>query len=97
MSTATISSITRADALQFISERGGKFFAVRFTKRTTGETREMSCRQGVKSHLSGGEPAYDFRAKGLIPVYDMQAAGYRSIPTEGITAVKIDGEWVIVE
>ncbi len=89
-------TITRAKALQFIADRGGKFFAVRFTKRTTGETREMSCRQGVKSHLAGGEPAYDFGAKGLIPVYDMQAAGYRSIPTEGITALKLDGEWVEV-
>ncbi len=89
-------TITRKQALAFIDGRAGKFFAVRFTKRSNGETREMSCRQGVKAHLAGGEPAYDFESKGLIPVYDMQAAGYRSIPVEGITAVKMDGEWVEV-
>lgn len=86
-------TITRRKALQFIAGRGGKFFSVRFTKRTTGETREMTCRQGVKVHLKGGPPAYDFAANSLLPVWDTVAAGYRSIPTEGLTAVKIQGIW----
>lgn len=90
-------TVTRVDALKFIAERNGKLFSVEFVKRTTGELRLMLCRQGVTSHLKGGEPAYDFAAAKLIPVFDMQANDYRSIPTEGIVRIKMDGEWFKVK
>ncbi len=86
-------TITRKKAVAWIQARSGKFFSVKFLKRTTGELREMTCRQGVKVHLKGGPPAYDYNAKSLLPVWDTVAAGYRSIPTEGLTAVKIAGKW----
>lgn len=97
--------LSRRNALRFIAARAGKIFAVRFVKRTTGETREMVCRQGVKAHLvaNPSKPGVDFKANDLIPVYDMLApapkgsdrtqGAYRSIPKEGITAIKINGEW----
>lgn len=85
--------INRDEAVRFIRQTDGKFFSVRFTKRTTGEPRHMTARLGVKKHLAGGEPAYNFDNKGLIPVYDIHAPGYRSIPIEGITAVMIRGRW----
>lgn len=85
-------TVTRRQALQHIQENFGKFFSVTFTKRTTGEVREMNCRQGVKKHLAGGAPAYDFNEKGLIPVWDTQKQAYRSIPKENITQIVIDGE-----
>ena len=87
--------IPRKSALQFINQQHGKLFSVVFVKRTTGETREMLCRQGVKKHLSpsGKGPAYNFSDKGLIPVFDMQKEAYRSIPKEGITKIMIHGKW----
>lgn len=81
--------------LQFISERNGKIFCVKFTKRTTGEERVMTCRQGVTAHLVK-EPkrkAVDFDLNGIIPVFDMIKGAYRSIPIEGIVAIKVDGDW----
>jgi hypothetical protein len=85
--------ISRKKAVAFIDGRHGKVFSVVFVKRTTGEEREMVCRQGVTKHLAGGEAAYNFSEKKLIPVYDMRVEGYRSIPVEGIIRIKIDGEW----
>lgn len=85
--------MTRNKALEWIHSTNGKIFAVRFTKRTTGEQREMICRLGVKSHLKGGSPAYDREAHKLICVFDMNKNDYRSIPTDGITEVKVDGRW----
>jgi len=70
----------------------GHIFSVLFVKRTTGELREMVCRQGVKKHLAGGEAAYNFNEKGLLPVFDMQKKGYRSIPNDGIRAITYSGE-----
>ncbi len=89
--------ITRKAALKHIQNNHGKFFSVVFTKRTTGETREMLCRQGVKKHLAGGAPAYNFADKGLIPVFDMEKMAYRSVPREGITRLKVNGVWFDVE
>lgn len=98
-------TLTRSAALKFIAARAGKIFAVRFTKRTTGEEREMVCRQGVKTHLAvaPSKPGVDFAKNGLLPVFDMLApapkdsdrtqGAYRSIPKEGITAIKINGVW----
>ena len=84
--------VTLKQATEFAQCSGGKIFAVEFVKRSDSSLREMVCRLGVKAHLAGGEPAYDFNAKGLLPVYDMQN-GYRCIPLENITRIKIDGEW----
>lgn len=92
-STLRTPTVTRAEALAFIDGRNGRIFAIKFIKRTTGKVREMVCRQGVKSHLMGGSPAYDFASKGLIVVFDMQKVAYRSIGTESIINIEIDGEW----
>ena len=56
--------MTRDDAVRHILASGGEFVGVEFTKRTTGEVRQMNCRLGVKKHLKGGEQAYDPVAKG---------------------------------
>lgn len=62
----------------------GKFFTVRFTKRSDGSDRIMNCRTGVTKHLRGGDKAYDDRQHKLITVYDLKSKGYRSIPLEGV-------------
>lgn len=85
--------MTRDEAVQFIQDSSGKIFSIRFTKRTDGTTRLMNCRTGVVSHLKGGSPAYNAKEKGLMTVFDMSKMGFRSIPIEGITEIKVRGEW----
>lgn len=67
--------------------KSGKFFSCEFTKRTTGETRVMLARVGVKKYLKGTGARYSFSEKGLIPVYDLLKREYRSIPIENITKI----------
>lgn len=88
--------ITPDKAVELILASHGHWLTVTFKKRTTGEMRTMNCRLGVTKHLKGGDPAYDARAKGLICVYDVDAKGYRSISTESITTLVIDGRTYIV-
>jgi hypothetical protein len=95
-------SKTIQQVLEHIQHTEGRIFSIRFIKRTNGETREMLCRTGVKKYLVNDpkKPGLNFSAHGLIPVYDMQAEdpekGYRSIPIEGITEIKMHGEWETV-
>lgn len=71
---------------------GSTIFRVRFTKRTTGEIREMVCRLNVSKGVKGVGQAYVPSEKGLINVYDMHRKGFRCIPTEGILALTIKGK-----
>ena len=66
---------------------GGKFFTVKFIKRSNKALRVMNCRLGVKKHLRGGEKSYSDDEKQLVTVYDVQAEGYRAIPLEGLLEV----------
>src|SRR5438445_12360288 len=85
-------TITTEQAADLIRGSGGAFFGVTFTKRTTGEVRNMQCRLGVKSYLRGGEPAYNFADHNLISVYDMAKAGYRSVPVDSISQLHLNGQ-----
>lgn len=93
--TETTLTVPHAKAVAFLREQAekGRIFNVRFLKRTTGEVREMLCRAGVKKHLKGGDAAYNFSDKGLMPVYDLLNEGYRSIPLDSLTHVMMQGEW----
>lgn len=75
----------------------GQIFTVEFVKRTTGELRTMNCRTGVKKHLAGGEAAYDARSKGLLFVYDLDKAGYRSVNLEDLKSLRMGSESYIWE
>lgn len=88
-----------ADVLKFIKETNGRFFSIKFEKRTTGEIREMLCRTGVTSHLVAvpSKEGLNFKKHNLIPVFDVKKEEYRSIPIEGITEIKIEGTWEKVE
>lgn len=90
-------------ALTWILNQASKIFTVRFVKRTDNSIREMTCRLGVsvKKGIKDGERAYDPAEHSLIWVYDFNCArkgeaARRSIPVEGLLAIKIDGEWVEV-
>lgn len=85
--------MTLAQALLYIANSSGRIFCVEFVPRTKNELRQMTCRLGVRRHLKNGPAAYKPAEKGLVWVFDMTKQAYRSIPTEGLLRVKIDGEW----
>lgn len=63
--------------------KSGKFFTVKFRKRSTGEIRKLHGRVGVKKYLKGGSMPYSAKDQGLIPVFEKKV-GYKNIPVEGI-------------
>ena len=71
---------------------GGRIFSVEFVKRGNGELRKMVCRLGVTKHLKGGKSTYSAKSKGLLPVFDMDAKGYRSIPVDAIKRLTVGGQ-----
>jgi len=87
-----VKTVTRKQAVKMIQDSKGKMFGILFKKRTDGSLREMNCRIGVTKHLKGGESTINQGVQKLISVYDVQNAGYRCIPHEGIRQVRIDGE-----
>lgn len=78
----------------------GTFFRVEFVKRTTRETRAMTCRLGVHKHLKGGKPSYDFNEKGVLGVWipeqdrraDGKDNGYRVVPCDSLISIKAHGK-----
>ena len=77
--------------VDIIKQSAGRIMTVTFNKRSTGERRVMNCRLGVTKHLKGGESKIR-PEHSLIVVYDLHKKGYRSIPTESIVSVSINGE-----
>ena len=74
-----------------VATRSGRIFTTFFFKKSTGELRVMVARCGVKQYLTGAGAKYDFAAKGLLPVFDMQARDYRSISLANMLGVRMDG------
>ena len=83
--------IERSRAVKILRDLGGEFFSVEFTKRTTGELRNMICRKGVKKYTKGGKLKYNASSYGLLPVFDMQN-GYRMVNLDGLKSMKVGGE-----
>jgi hypothetical protein len=89
--TPTVKTINRFDAKQLIKATKGKFFTATFIKKD-GTVRRMNARLGVKAYLKGGTLPYDPEPKGLIPVYDVQAKGYRMVNLNTLTDLKIGND-----
>ena len=78
-----------ADEVQaFITEMNGKAFTIEFVKRSTGEVRVMNATTDYAEHLKGGQAAYDFADKALMPVWDLDKQAFRSIPLGAVISVK---------
>ena len=77
--------------------RGSQFFTVTFVKRSTGETRVMNCRKGVRKGVSGEGMKFNPDDKGLVNVYDVKNAGHRFISLEGIQGISMRGRKYIVK
>jgi len=86
--------ISPREAQELLSYKG-KIFTAIFTKRSDGSLRALNGMTGVRKYTSGGELPYSPKDKGLIPVYDLKIGpgpkGYRTIPIEGLKALKING------
>lgn len=86
--------ISPREAQELLSYKG-KIFTAIFTKRSDGSLRSLNGMTGVRKYTSGGELPYSPKDKGLIPVYDLKIGpgpkGYRTIPIEGLKALKING------
>jgi hypothetical protein len=97
--------ISREDAIKKLyhhkKEGNGRIISVVFRKRTTGELRTMNCRFKVKKFLRGGSRLYDFKAKRLMLVCDVNLVAipgspYRTINLDAIKTMCIDGNRYIV-
>lgn len=69
----------------------GKIFSATFTK-ADGTERKMVCRTGVQKDLKGKGLQYDRRKAHNIVVWDMNAEGYRTIKTDRLKSIKIEGK-----
>lgn len=101
-----MNTLTPDEVRDFLGKNPG-FFGVTFIKKD-GTERRMVCMMGVKKHLAGGAPAYDFTAKGLLPVWDPVAfkkkphgerdRGYRSITCAAIKEIRCRRKvWIVVD
>ena len=72
----------------------GRFFGVKFIKRTDGTLRSMTARTGVVPPPSphSGERNWDPDDKGLLQVWDVQKRAYRMIPAENICELSVHGQ-----
>ena len=57
----------------------GRIFSVRFTKRTTGESRNMVARLGVHKGVTGAGLRFDPTQRDLMVVYDVHNRGFRMV------------------
>jgi hypothetical protein len=86
----TVVLASMADAFAVLDRVGGEMFGVTFVKRD-GSTRNMVARKGVTAHLAGGDLKYEPRPRGLLPVYDMNARGYRMVNVGTLQEVRHRG------
>lgn len=76
---------------------GGKIFSALFVKKN-GEMRKMTARLGVKSHLKGGELAYDASSHNNLIVFDLEKKAYRTIKFDNLIEIKYcQKEWNLIE
>ena len=71
--------------------KSGKIFSANFTK-ADGTEREMVCRVGVQKGLKGVGANYDRAKVHNLCVWDMKAQGYRTIKTDRLNSIKIEGK-----
>jgi hypothetical protein len=71
--------------------RDGKFFSIRFVKRTDGSIRNMLARRGVKS-VGGGSLNFSPADHNLLQVFDMKKQAFRLVPAENVIQLRTKGQ-----
>lgn len=84
-----MNTINTNEALGLIKNSKGRTFSVVY-KKQDGSVRLLNGRLGVKKGVTGKGLGYDPAKKGLIPVFDMKAKGYRMVTIANIQGLKID-------
>ena len=87
-------SLSLADFVRATAD--GRLFAVGFIRRADGAVRRMVCRRGVTAGATGKGMAYDPWARGLVPVYDVAARGFRCFPLDGLLWANFGGRRYVV-
>ena len=82
---------SKVTAKGLIQNSKGRIFTVKFTKKDNS-TRVMNCRIGVKKGVTGEGMKYNPNDHNLIPVYDMQAKGYRMISVDTLQSLVMNKE-----
>lgn len=77
--------------------KDGTIFTVTFIKRTTGETRVMNARKGVKKDLKGGTLKYDPKERRLLTCWEVpqnspNEGRYKMIDVNSIITLKAHGK-----
>tara|TARA_Y100000389_G_scaffold198822_1_gene236035 strand:- start:516 stop:791 length:276 start_codon:yes stop_codon:yes gene_type:complete len=86
--------ISKEQAVEIMTNQGGKIFSVIFEKRSTGLDRKMVCIK--KKPLNNNGLKYSPREHNLLNVFDMSISEYRSVNLEGLKKIKAQGrEYVI--
>ena len=91
--------ISKAKATELMHNSRGKVFGVRFIKRTTGESRNMSARLGVRKYLKNPDDnglKFSPAKKNLQVVFDMNKGEYRMVNLDGLTNLKINKEEFVI-
>ena len=90
-----IQLINVAQAVQILNDHrakgAGRVFGVSFIKRTDNTERTLNARFGVTSALKGGSLAFKAKDKGLMSVYDINAASYKFINLAALRSLQVDG------
>jgi hypothetical protein len=75
------------DPLKIIKSTNGKFFGISYTNKK-GETKDYTCRTGVKKHLRGGEKYF---VPDSVTVYSVTSSnrGYKTFIREQINSIKV--------
>ena len=81
--------ISREQALEIMTNQGGRIFSVIFEKRSNGLDRKMNCIK--KKPLNNGGLRYSPIQHNLLNVFDMSISEYRSVNLEGLKKIKAQG------
>jgi hypothetical protein len=83
--------ISKKHAIKLINENKGAIFSASYVK-VDGSLRDITCRLGVTKHLKGGKLAFNPTKLGMLPVFDLQAKGYRMLRVNTMYRLAIAGK-----
>ena len=92
-----MATMKQAEVSDFLDSLNGKFFVVDFIKRSDGTRRRMRATTNYQKHLKGGTLNYSPKDKGLLVVWSLDSAGFRSIPTNNVLEIHANGEIYTIE
>jgi hypothetical protein len=87
---ATVANVKRCKLESTLKELGGKMFSIDYVKRN-GEHRSLTGRLSVTAPLKGGENKVEAPDRPYLTVYDIQAAGYRTVNLDTTVRVRVNG------